>query len=437
VAYLNGSKVLTTGSALTFDGFSAGSLNVGSISGSKIKFPRFSDNSTVLEITSLSTVNELEMRNGSGGGENYLKVGNGYLAFGAATSEQMRLTSTGLGIGTSSPNARLEVIPGGTGEVRIGTGTNAASSRLALTFYDRYGSVAGGQKTAFVESVRNGDGADWSLAFGTGNAAGVNAVEKMRLNSSGNLGIGTSNPNSRLTVDSGSAGIYGFFNSANASGGYMSFASSGTFQADIGTASQIVSGGSTSNFGINVRGANSLIFGTNSTERMRLDSSGNLGLGVTPSAWNSYKASQINDGAVADISNNQIIVSKNAFYDSSNWRYINSNFASFYQQFSGQHRWHTAPSGTAGNAITFTQAATLTANGEYLVGLTSATGVAKLQVSGPIRTTGYTVATLPAGTVGMRTYVTDALAPSFGVAVAGSGAVTIPVFYDGANWIVA
>jgi hypothetical protein len=79
----------------------------------------------------------------------------------------------------------------------------------------------------------------------------------------------------------------------------------------------------------------------------------------------------------------------------------------------------------------------LDVNGNLLVGLTSATGVAKLQVSGPIQTTGYTVATLPAGTVGMRTYVTDALAPSFGVAVAGSGAVTIPVFYNGANWIVA
>jgi hypothetical protein len=81
--------------------------------------------------------------------------------------------------------------------------------------------------------------------------------------------------------------------------------------------------------------------------------------------------------------------------------------------------------------------ARITSGGELLVGLTSATGVALLQVSGPIRTIGYTVATLPAGTVGMRTYVTDALAPSFGVAVAGSGAVTIPVFYDGANWIVA
>jgi hypothetical protein len=79
----------------------------------------------------------------------------------------------------------------------------------------------------------------------------------------------------------------------------------------------------------------------------------------------------------------------------------------------------------------------LDSSGNLLVGLTSATGVAKLQVSGAIRTTGFTVATLPAGTVGMRTYVTDALAPSFSATVVGGGAVTIPVFYNGTNWIVA
>lgn len=50
--------------------------------------------------------------------------------------------------------------------------------------------------------------------------------------------------------------------------------------------------------------------------------------------------------------------------------------------------------------------------------------------------TGYTVATLPVGTVGMRAYVTDALAPAFLVAVAGAGAVTCPVFYNGAAWVV-
>lgn len=49
---------------------------------------------------------------------------------------------------------------------------------------------------------------------------------------------------------------------------------------------------------------------------------------------------------------------------------------------------------------------------------------------------GFTVATLPAGFTGQRTFVTNALAPAFGAAVAGGGAVTIPVFFNGAAWIV-
>lgn len=53
-----------------------------------------------------------------------------------------------------------------------------------------------------------------------------------------------------------------------------------------------------------------------------------------------------------------------------------------------------------------------------------------------IRLKGYTVATLPAGTVGDTAYVTDALAPTFLATVVGGGAVTTPVFYNGTNWIV-
>ena len=50
---------------------------------------------------------------------------------------------------------------------------------------------------------------------------------------------------------------------------------------------------------------------------------------------------------------------------------------------------------------------------------------------------GYTVATLPTGVVGMRAYVTDALAPSYSATAVGGGSVKIPVFYNGTNWICA
>ncbi len=50
---------------------------------------------------------------------------------------------------------------------------------------------------------------------------------------------------------------------------------------------------------------------------------------------------------------------------------------------------------------------------------------------------GYTVASLPTGVVGMRVYVTDAITPIYGATVVGGGYVTVPVFFDGTNWIYA
>jgi len=68
---------------------------------------------------------------------------------------------------------------------------------------------------------------------------------------------------------------------------------------------------------------------------------------------------------------------------------------------------------------------------------TSATGVD--MVAGTFRLFGYTVAGLAALTpnVGETAYVTDALAPAYGVAAVGGGAVVVPVFYNGAAWITA
>ena len=61
------------------------------------------------------------------------------------------------------------------------------------------------------------------------------------------------------------------------------------------------------------------------------------------------------------------------------------------------------------------------------------------KVFGAIQATTYTVATLPSAStsgVGARAFVTDALAPVFGSAVAGSGAVPVPVYSTGSAWNV-
>lgn len=97
----------------------------------------------------------------------------------------------------------------------------------------------------------------------------------------------------------------------------------------------------------------------------------NLGLGVTPSAWTgSFKAIQLPDSGVFGTQNQNLNVLANATYNSG-WKYISSAYATLYSQTSGQHQWYTAPSGTAGNAISFTQAMTLNASGSLSIGTTA------------------------------------------------------------------
>jgi hypothetical protein len=111
--------------------------------------------------------------------------------------------------------------------------------------------------------------------------------------------------------------------------------------------------------------------------RMTLNANG-LGVGVTPSAWNSsYRALQIGaTGALWQSASGFTFLSDNAFVNSGASNiYITTAGASFYRQNAGVHTWWNAPSGTAGNAITFTQAMTLDATGNLHVGTTAYIGV--------------------------------------------------------------
>jgi hypothetical protein len=125
------------------------------------------------------------------------------------------------------------------------------------------------------------------------------------------------------------------------------------------------------NTGIFFPAADTVGITTGGTERARVDSSGNLGLGVTPSAWTTYtnvlqtpSISLATNGAAS-------VLGTNWYYDGQN-RYKTTGYATLYVSTSGQHQFYTAASGTAGNILSsLTQAMTLDASGNLGIGTTS------------------------------------------------------------------
>ena len=132
-----------------------------------------------------------------------------------------------------------------------------------------------------------------------------------------------------------------------------------------------------------------VFIGAGGAGRVQVNSSGNLGLGVTPSAWSaSWKALQVNAQTTLFAGSTSGYLGVNIFNDGTN-KYIGTGEATLYEQATGAHKWYTAPSGTAGNAISFTQAMTLNASGNLGVG--TASPAQKLEVAGRQRYSGSTV----------------------------------------------
>jgi hypothetical protein len=108
------------------------------------------------------------------------------------------------------------------------------------------------------------------------------------------------------------------------------------------------------------------IFFGSGTERMRITSGGNVGIGVTPATFDTIGPVLQMGRAVFYGYSNEAAIGANFRYEGGD-KYINSDFACLYQMKNGTHVFSTAPSGTAGAAMTLTGRLTITSAGNIVI----------------------------------------------------------------------
>jgi hypothetical protein len=138
--------------------------------------------------------------------------------------------------------------------------------------------------TAAIPSVTFDQSTGTGLFLASSNVLGIttSGVQRLVVNSSGFVGIGTSSPSSALHVV-GLTTLNGTqsFIANSATGSFATFQHNGTVVGDIGTANQVINSGSNTDFAISSRPATSLVFGINTSEKARIDSSGRVGIGTS------------------------------------------------------------------------------------------------------------------------------------------------------------
>ena len=239
-------------------------------------------------------------RSGASTGAHIIAGADGHVRFAnrsplaGSSSEAMRIDTSGnVGIGTSSPGRALDVqTASGDADARI-YAQGTTSSDDAILYLGIAGTTAtnrinfGDVNDADRGRIIYGHSGDY-MSFATA------ASEAMRIDASGRVGIGTSNPDTPLHV---------YKQSSDRTARFQRLSTQYIDIIQTSGANQIESAGK--NFSIGTLGLESIAFRTNDTERMRIDSSGIVDIlgGTVELNGNSLNGVQVTiaDDAVAEL----------------------------------------------------------------------------------------------------------------------------------------
>jgi len=272
-----------------------------------------------------------------------IRVSNGLETLGLLRSYAGLIVGTSATIGSSTQGNTLTISSAqGSRNTRFLSAGNGGYVQYESANDGIYGYIGSGSH--LLSPVVNDN--DFVLRAQGEFAVSIGAAEKMRIDSVGNVGIGkAAQSDARLHTYRNSTDAYNIFESS-------------TNRWVFGEAGGVCQVGGR--------------YGHHSG--IQINTVGNVGIGVTPESWGTSgdtEAIQISTMTSLSEAFDGTQLASNFYFDGTNDKYIQSDFATSYLQIDGSHRWRYAASGTADANITWSEAMRINSSGNVGIGTTN------------------------------------------------------------------